>query len=104
MHSAQCDVTRSLCCIVRRAIFDFGLRLLHRSEHRPSRYTRAELVEATQRANAYQFITETEDGFDTRTGEKGVLLSGGQKQRSARGDGCFRAERGEVLDLRLLKW
>merc|ERR1719353_614941 len=44
-------------------------------------HTRAELVEATQRANAYQFITEMEDGFDTRTGEKGVLLSGGQKQR-----------------------
>jgi len=46
-------------------------------------HTRAELVEATQRANAYQFITEMEDGFDTRTGEKGVLLSGGQKQRLA---------------------
>jgi ABC-type multidrug transport system fused ATPase/permease subunit len=47
------------------------------------KYTREELVTACRRANAYQFIIEMEDGFDTRTGEKGVLLSGGQKQRLA---------------------
>jgi ABC-type multidrug transport system fused ATPase/permease subunit len=47
------------------------------------KYTREELVTACRRANAYQFISEMEDAFDTRTGEKGVLLSGGQKQRLA---------------------
>jgi ABC-type multidrug transport system fused ATPase/permease subunit len=47
------------------------------------KHTRDELVEACRRANAYQFISEMEDGFETRAGEKGVLLSGGQKQRLA---------------------
>jgi ABC-type multidrug transport system fused ATPase/permease subunit len=47
------------------------------------KYTREELVTACRRANAHQFISEMEDGFDTRAGEKGVLLSGGQKQRLA---------------------
>merc|ERR1711937_301081 len=33
------------------------------------KYTREELVTACRRANAYQFISEMEDAFDTRTGE-----------------------------------
>ncbi|MDO5301569.1 MAG: ABC transporter ATP-binding protein [Tissierellia bacterium] len=37
--------------------------------------------EAARRANAYEFIRELKDGFDTHVGERGVKLSGGQKQR-----------------------
>lgn len=32
-------------------------------------------------ANAYEFISKLEHGFDTKIGERGVGLSGGQKQR-----------------------
>lgn len=46
-------------------------------------HTRDEVIEACRAANAHEFILETEDQYDTRVGEKGVLLSGGQRQRLA---------------------
>lgn len=45
--------------------------------------THEELVAATKAANAYDFIMNTPDGFDTLLGERGIGLSGGQKQRIA---------------------
>ena len=43
--------------------------------------TEKELVEASKKANIYDFIQTLPDGFDTEVGERGVKLSGGQKQR-----------------------
>lgn len=43
--------------------------------------TEAELIDAAQKANIYDFIQSLPDGFDAMVGEHGVLLSGGQKQR-----------------------
>ncbi|QNO16688.1 ABC transporter ATP-binding protein [Alkalicella caledoniensis] len=40
-----------------------------------------EVMQAAKRANAHQFIMETECGYDTVVGERGIRLSGGQKQR-----------------------
>jgi ATP-binding cassette subfamily B protein/subfamily B ATP-binding cassette protein MsbA len=40
-----------------------------------------EVIEAAKIANAYEFIKEMPEGFDTVIGERGVKLSGGQRQR-----------------------
>ena len=67
--------------------------LLHRSIRDNIRYGRAdaseeELLDASRRAHADEFIRELTDakgrsGYDTQVGERGVKLSGGQRQRVA---------------------
>jgi ATP-binding cassette subfamily B multidrug efflux pump len=67
--------------------------LLHRSIRENILYGRTsatdqELIEAAQRAHAFDFIQRLEDkkgrtGFDAFVGERGVKLSGGQRQRIA---------------------
>lgn len=42
-----------------------------------------EVIAAAQRANAYEFIIQLPQQFDTPIGDRGVLLSGGQRQRLA---------------------
>lgn len=39
------------------------------------------VVEAAKIANAHDFITQTENGYDTNIGDRGGRLSGGQRQR-----------------------
>lgn len=43
--------------------------------------TKEEMIQATQNANAYNFIMNTPNQWDTILGERGIGLSGGQKQR-----------------------
>jgi len=48
-----------------------------------SELTEADVVAAAQQANIYEFIQELPEGFQTMTGDNGVMLSGGQRQRIA---------------------
>ena len=43
--------------------------------------TDEEVANAAKIANAYEFIQESENGFDTNIGDRGGRLSGGQRQR-----------------------
>ncbi|HEV2125111.1 MAG TPA: ABC transporter ATP-binding protein [Chloroflexota bacterium] len=45
--------------------------------------TQEEIERAARAAQAYEFISELSEGFDTKVGERGVTLSGGQRQRLA---------------------
>ncbi len=42
-----------------------------------------EIIQAAKQANAYDFIVQLPQGFDTEIGDRGVMLSGGQRQRIA---------------------
>lgn len=43
--------------------------------------TSEEVIAAARIANAHEFILESENGYDTFIGDRGIRLSGGQKQR-----------------------
>ena len=62
--------------------------LFHRSLMENIRYGRLdatdeEVIEAAKKAHAHEFIQQTEQGYDSLVGERGVKLSGGQRQRIA---------------------
>lgn len=46
-----------------------------------SQYTMDDVIHAAKVANAHEFILQTEDGYNTVIGERGMKLSGGQRQR-----------------------
>ena len=43
--------------------------------------TMEQVIEAAKIANAHDFIIESEDGYNTKVGDRGCRLSGGQRQR-----------------------
>lgn len=45
--------------------------------------TEEEIVSASRKAHAHEFISEFKDGYETLVGERGIKLSGGQRQRVA---------------------
>ncbi len=45
--------------------------------------TQSEIISAAKNASAHKFICETNDGYNTLVGDRGIKLSGGQRQRIA---------------------
>jgi subfamily B ATP-binding cassette protein MsbA len=77
------DDLRSLMGIVTQEAILFNDTIANNILFGQEGHTMQEIEEAAKLANAYEFIINTELGFDTVIGERGSKLSGGQRQRLA---------------------
>ena len=74
---------RSNIAIVPQEVILFGGTIKENIAYGNIDASQQQIIEASQAANAYDFIQSFPDGFDTVVGERGIKLSGGQKQRIA---------------------
>lgn len=74
---------REQISVVLQDVFLFNGTIAENIAYGNDSATRAEIIAAAKIARAHDFIMETEMGYDTAIGERGVRLSGGQKQRLA---------------------
>ncbi len=72
---------RQLMGIVTQEVILFNDTVRNNISYGGSNYSQAEIEKAAKLANAYDFIMQLPEGFDTQVGERGILLSGGQRQR-----------------------
>ena len=69
--------------IVSQDTFLFNNSVRYNIAYGMKNVTEEQVLVAAKRANAYEFIIQLPQGFDTEIGDRGVLLSGGQRQRLA---------------------
>ncbi len=74
---------RNQMAIVPQDVLLFGGTICENIAYGDTRAGFKDIVEASKKANAYDFITSFPEGFDTVVGERGIQLSGGQRQRIA---------------------
>ncbi|XP_032093915.1 ATP-dependent translocase ABCB1 isoform X1 [Thamnophis elegans] len=74
---------REIIGVVNQEPVLFATTIAENIRHGRENVTMEEMEKAAKEANAYQFIMNLPDKFETVVGERGAQLSGGQKQRIA---------------------
>jgi ATP-binding cassette subfamily B protein len=74
---------RSQISTIEQDVFLFSRSIAENIAFGNAAATRAEIEQAAQEAQAHEFITTFNEGYETEVGERGVTLSGGQRQRLA---------------------
>ncbi|MEZ7957213.1 MAG: ABC transporter ATP-binding protein [Rubritalea sp.] len=74
---------RSSIAVVPQEVLLFGGSIEENIAYGKPGAAKEEIIEAAKQANAHDFITEFETGYDTTVGPRGIKLSGGQRQRVA---------------------
>jgi len=72
---------RNLMGIVTQEVILFNDTVANNIAYGLNKYSMEEIENAAKLANAYEFIMELPDAFQTLIGERGMLVSGGQRQR-----------------------
>lgn len=72
---------RSVMSFVTQEIFLFNDTIFNNITLGRPDATEEEVINAAKIANAHDFIMQTENGYQTITGDRGIRLSGGQRQR-----------------------
>ncbi len=80
VRSCKISAVRSLIAVVTQDSVLFNDTVFNNISFNGS-YTREQVIEAAKVANAYEFIVQLPNGYDTVIGDKGDKLSGGQRQR-----------------------
>ena len=81
VRTVELDSLRGQIGVVQQDVYLFSGTIFDNIAYGRPGATREEVVEAAKQAGAHEFISATQDGYDTFVGERGVRLSGGQKQR-----------------------
>lgn len=89
---------RHQMAVVPQDVFLFGGSIRENLRYGNPKATDKQLMEAAQKANAWDFIKEFGEGLDTLVGERGVQLSGGQRQRVAIARALLKNPRILILD------
>ncbi|MBV9037324.1 MAG: ATP-binding cassette domain-containing protein, partial [Acidobacteriaceae bacterium] len=72
---------REQISVVPQEVELFSRSILENVGYGKDKVDRAEVEYAARIAQAHDFITRCEDGYDTQVGERGMKLSGGERQR-----------------------
>jgi len=79
----QLESLRSQISTIEQDVFLFSRTIAENIAFGAPEATQAEIEFAAREAQAHDFITGFEQGYETEVGERGVTLSGGQRQRIA---------------------
>lgn len=72
---------RNLMGIVSQETILFNDTILNNIAYGVTHLQKEKIVEAAKAANAHNFISDLEDGYNTLIGDRGIKLSGGERQR-----------------------
>jgi subfamily B ATP-binding cassette protein MsbA len=81
LKDCSLDSARSLMGIVTQESILFNDTIFNNIAFGKENTSEEDVIKAAKVANAHEFILQTENGYQTIIGDRGVRLSGGQKQR-----------------------